>query len=123
MLKQHKHNLAFRIEHLREQHGYSLRHLGNLAGVSHNTIKKWCDGDAIPTRVNLKRLAEIFKVSPATLAFGIGAEDGNAKRIADVYQSLNETNQKLLMDLALSLLLNDEKELKVSNKDKGIKDA
>jgi len=120
MSKTYKHNLAFRINNLREQHGYSLRHLAGLIGVSHNTIKKWCDGETIPTRAHLKRLGEVFKISPATLAFGIGSKDNDANRIADVYSSLNETNQKLLMDLALSLLLNDEKELKVSNHGKEI---
>ena len=35
------HNYSQRLKALREAKGWSLRHVANAVGVSHNTIKKW----------------------------------------------------------------------------------
>jgi len=107
---QHKHAIAKRISQLRAKHKYTQRTLGALVGVSHNTIKKWCDGDLVPKRVNIKKLGKIFNVSPAFLMFGIGDQIANpladplTKVAVDIFQCLTKSNQQQIITLMTALL-------------------
>lgn len=106
----HKHAIAKRISQLRAKHKYTQRTLGALVGVSHNTIKKWCDGDLVPKRQNIRKLGKIFNVSPAYLMFGIGDQIANpladpmTKVAVDIFQCLNKSNQEQIITLMTSLL-------------------
>lgn len=106
----HKHAIAKRISQLRAKHKYTQRTLGALVGVSHNTIKKWCDGDLVPKRQNIRKLGKIFNVSPAYLMFGIGDKaadplaDPITKVAVDIFQCLTRSNQEQIIQLMTALL-------------------
>ena len=106
----HKHAIAKRISQLRAKHKYTQRTLGALVGVSHNTIKKWCDGDLVPKRTNIRKLGKIFNVSPAYLMFGIGDQVANpladpmTEIAVDIFQCLTKKNQEQIIQLMTALL-------------------
>jgi len=106
----HKHAIAKRISQLRAKNKYTQRTLGALVGVSHNTIKKWCDGDLVPKRANIKKLGKVFNVSPAYLMFGIGDQIANpladplTKVAVDIFQCLTKSNQQQVITLMTALL-------------------
>ena len=108
--RQHKHAIAKRLSQLRAKYKYTQRALGALVGVSHNTIKKWCDGDTVPTRTHIKKLSEVFNVSPAYLMFGIGDKeldplaDPITKVAVDIFQCLTKSNQEQVIQLMTALL-------------------
>jgi len=108
--ERHKHSIAKRISQLRAKHKYTQRTLGALVGVSHNTIKKWCDGDLVPKRQNIKKLAKVFEVSPAFLMFGLGDKHANpladpmTQVAVDIFQCLSTANKEQIITLMTALL-------------------
>ena len=98
----------------------TLRGLALLVGVSANTVKKWCDGDAVPSRKNLAAVAKVFDVSPAFLMFGTGKGsrrsgiDPLTKMGTDLFQVLSIDNQRTLISLMSSLLESTRNETEIT---------
>lgn len=60
-------NVGEYIKKLRTDNGYSQEHLGNLLGVQRAAVQKWeCGKVQNLKRETIKKLAEIFDVSPST---------------------------------------------------------
>jgi transcriptional regulator with XRE-family HTH domain len=66
---------ADRLRALRAEHGYSLRALAKLVGVTANAVLRWEKAEVTPTRDKMIELAEAFGVEPGWLAWGIGERD------------------------------------------------
>ena len=80
---------ADRLRALRAEHGYSLRALAKLVGVTANAVLRWEKAEATPTRDKMIELAEAFGVEAGWLAWGLGDRDPGitaeslGKRLAD----------------------------------------
>ena len=118
--KRYIHAISGRIAQLRAKNKMTLRALALLVGVSANTIKKWCDGDAVPSRKNLAAVAKVFDVSPAFLMFGTGKGsrrsgiDPLTKMGTDLFQVLSIDNQRTLISLMSSLLESTRNETEIT---------
>ena len=58
------------IRQLREERGWSQQELAQRLGASMNTVYRWERGQAKPTWVYRRRLADLFGVKVAEIAFG-----------------------------------------------------
>jgi transcriptional regulator with XRE-family HTH domain len=59
-----------RIRELRLQAGYPHQALALLLGVGERTVRRWENGEAIPTARNARRLARRLGVTVADLELG-----------------------------------------------------
>lgn len=66
--------LGARLFQVRQEAGLGLIKLGKLAGVSHSTISDVEKGRQMPAVDTVERLARTLRVSPAWLAYGLGAK-------------------------------------------------
>tara|TARA_B110000444_G_scaffold258136_1_gene298236 strand:- start:1236 stop:1637 length:402 start_codon:yes stop_codon:yes gene_type:complete len=118
--KKYVHAISGRIAQLRAKNKLTLRALASLLDVSANTVKKWCDGDAVPSRKNLAAVAKVFDVSPAFLMFGTGkgsrrtGNDPLTKMGIDLFQVLSTDNQRTLISLMSSLLESTRNETEIT---------
>ncbi len=71
---QYKHNLHKRLQMLRERQQLTCRKLGEILGVGESIVAKWCNGKRVPSRRNLKKICDHFKVEPAWLIYGIDSD-------------------------------------------------
>lgn len=71
---QYKHNLHKRLQMLRERQQLTCRKLGEILGVGESIVAKWCNGNRVPSRRNLKKICDFFKVEPAWLIYGIDSD-------------------------------------------------
>lgn len=67
--------LPLRLKNLRINADMTQTELASLLGVSQNAIFNWENGKREPSQLNIEKLADIFKVSPAYL---MGWETPNA---------------------------------------------
>lgn len=51
-----------KIARLRKGNGLSQEQLAEMLGISRQTVSKWENGTAVPTRENLSRIADSFGV-------------------------------------------------------------
>ena len=107
------HNYSQRLKALREAKGWSLRHVANAVGVSHNTIKKWETDPEVnessvaarPSRINALKISKLFDVEPGWLFFGDAKETARSQTIANKLDLLSnqEINQiESMVDLLIS---------------------
>ena len=66
---------ADRLRALRAEHGYSLRALAKLVGVTANAVVRWEKAEVTPARDKMIELAEAFGVEAGWLAWGLGERD------------------------------------------------
>ena len=97
---------AKRIKELRSNCNFTMVDLAEKVGVSKSTIAKWENGYVDNMRQDrVKKLAEIFNVSPAYI---MGYDDIEQKereqRFTERYSQLDEGQQKLVDDLIENFL-------------------
>ena len=116
----YKHNLHKRLQGLRERQQLSCRQLGAILGVGSSTAAKWCKGTRIPSRKNIKKICDHFKVEPAWLIYGIDssssallANESVSETLAVdahlAFEELNKENQKAVLALTKVLLSKQNK--------------
>jgi len=72
--------LGSRLSALRHARQLSLRQLGTELGVSANTIMRWENDEANPTRDHITKAAIFFNVDPAWLAWGFEKKEGSKEK-------------------------------------------
>ena len=85
---QYKHNLHKRLQMLRERQQLTCRKLGEILGVGESIVAKWCNGNRVPSRRNLKKICDYFKVEPALLIYGIDSDAPVLKEGSGVSETL-----------------------------------
>ena len=93
---QYKHNLHKRLQMLRERQQLTCRKLGEILGVGESIVAKWCNGKRVPSRRNLKKICDYFKVEPAWLIYGIDSD-------APVLKEGSAVSEPLAVDAELAL--------------------
>lgn len=63
-----------RIKSLREQLDLSQEGLGDLVGVSCQSVQQWESGKTVPRHNRLRKIANELKTTPNYLQFGVGPE-------------------------------------------------
>ena len=112
---QYKHNLHKRLQMLRERQQLTCRKLGEILGVGESIVAKWCNGNRVPSRRNLKKICDYFKVEPAWLIYGIDSDAPVLKEGSAVsetlavdaelaFNELNTENQKAVLAFTKVLL-------------------
>jgi len=86
---QYKHNLHKRLQMLRERQHLTCRKLGEILGVGESIVAKWCNGNRVPSRRNLKKICDYFKVEPAWLIYGIDSDAPVLKEGSAVSETLS----------------------------------
>lgn len=81
--------------------GLSMRDLADQLAVSHQTVKKYEDGDLVPNSTRLIQLAEIFKVKISDLVYNFSAPQLQYKNFRK--NRLTKTKEE-----GLKLLISDE---------------
>ena len=105
---QYKHNLHKRLQMLRERQQLTCRKLGEILGVGESIVAKWCNGNRVPSRRNIKKICDYFKVEPAWLIYGIDSDAPVLKEGTDVsvtldvdgelaYEALSAENKKAVL--------------------------
>lgn len=89
-------NVGDYIKQLRLSHGYSQEQLGKLVGVQRAAVQKWeCGKVQNLKRETIKRLAELFDVSPSS--FIVSEEQDRTleqDNLIEAFSSLSEEDQK-----------------------------
>ena len=118
---EYKHNLYKRLQGLRERQQLSCRQLGAILGVGGSTAAKWCKGTRVPSRRNIKKICDHFKVEPAWLIYGIDSssdvlmpnEDVSDTLAVDArlaFEELTKENKKAVLALTKVLLSKQKKD-------------
>jgi phage repressor protein C with HTH and peptisase S24 domain len=91
-----------RIESLRADKGISQLELAKMLGYkSDSTISKWESGASIPTGSKIVKLAQVLGTSTDYILYGV--DTPAVSDIQSIYDDLNDTNKKKVVDLALTL--------------------
>lgn len=72
-------NFAKIIREAREKLNLNQSQLAELVGVSPQAVQQWESGATQPRGKRLSKIAEVLKLSPALLQFGIVAEQGEGE--------------------------------------------
>lgn len=101
--------LPLRLKNLRINADMTQTELASLLGVSQNAIFNWENGKREPSQLNIEKLADIFKVSPAYL---MGWETPNAIASATItlYNVHCETEDETKLILSYRELNNVSKQ-------------
>ena len=83
-----------RIKEIRMAHGYSQRDLAEKIGVSSSTVAMWETDKRAPRTKALKRLSELFNVSPMYIL----GESDNPDPHNSVKESPESDDDKLIID-------------------------
>lgn len=87
-----------KIRHLRESRNMTQTELSEMLGMkTYTTVSKWESGENFPKGKDLKKLAEIFKVSSDYL---LGLDNNNKISIETVYNQLVPKRQKKVYEYA-----------------------
>ena len=122
----HKHNLHKRLQMLRERQQLTCRKLGEILGVGESIVAKWCNGKRVPSRRNIKKICDYFKVQPAWLIYGIDSDAPVLKEGTDVsvtldvdgelaYEALSAENKKAVLAFCKVLYQKQQQEEKEQN--------
>lgn len=87
------------MKQLRESHGYTLKQLGALIGVSLGTCYRWeSQGDhfRFPQPEHLDRIADVYRIQIADLLKPHGAAAKAAELLASETNFLNAANSHLM---------------------------
>tara|TARA_R100001015_G_C4632002_1_gene195030 strand:- start:2469 stop:2870 length:402 start_codon:yes stop_codon:yes gene_type:complete len=126
---QYKHNLHKRLQMLRERQHLTCRKLGEILGVGESIVAKWCNGNRVPSRRNLKKICDYFNVEPAWLIYGIDSDAPVLKEGSAVsetlavdaklaFEDLTTENQKAVLAFT-KVLLSKQKQEKNGEECKG----
>lgn len=72
--------VAQRLADTRAARGLTMRALARLAGLTDTAVRSTESGSSVPTVATLEAFAHALEVSPAWLAFGIGAREAPPRR-------------------------------------------
>lgn len=89
-------NVGDYIKQLRLSRGYSQEQLGKLVGVQRAAVQKWeCGKVQNLKRETIKRLAELFDVSPSSFIVSEEQERSlEQEELFEAFSSLSEEDQK-----------------------------
>jgi len=118
---EYKHQMYKRLQSLRERQNLSCRRLGEILGVGGSIVAKWCKGTRVPSRRNIKKICEHFKVEPAWLIYGIDSSSSALMPNEDVsdtlavdahlaFAELTKENKKAVLALTKVLLSKQKKD-------------
>ena len=103
-----------RIKEFREKAGLTQEQLGEKIGVQKSAIRKYEKGSVENIkRSSIKTMAQLFGVTPSYLMWGDERDSdtpspqspaSDRDRVAAIFSSLTEENQKRLLDFARVLL-------------------
>tara|TARA_B100000886_G_C20343426_1_gene457614 strand:+ start:298 stop:636 length:339 start_codon:yes stop_codon:yes gene_type:complete len=89
--------LAVRLKELRKRRGLSLQKVGDLVGVSKNSVYKWESEQAHPSIKNLSALAKAFEVEAVFLAYGVVERKTPHDKLIKKISSLSDAEVGLLL--------------------------
>lgn len=99
------------IRELRNARGISQEELGKIVGVQRAAVQKWESGKTQNLkRVTIQKLAEFFKVSPATF-FVIGDIENPSSNVdpaIEIYNKLNAIGKQKALDYIQDLSEQDK---------------
>ena len=96
--------LSVRLKGLRKRRGLSLQKVGDLVGVSKNSVYKWESGQAHPNIKNLSALAKTFEVEPIFLAYGVVERKTPHDKLMKKISLLSDVEAALLIPLVEEML-------------------
>ena len=97
-------SLATRLKSLRKRRGLSLQKVGDLIGVSKNSVFKWESEQAQPSVKNLSALAKTFEVEPVFLAYGVVESKTPHDKLIKKISLLDDAEAALLLSLLDKML-------------------
>ena len=92
-------SLGQRIKSLRKSVGWSLQRVAEGVGVSKNSVYKWECDEANPHALNLSKLAGLFDVEPAYLAFGVVRLQSAHEELVSKIALLNATEAAIVLSV------------------------
>ena len=97
-------SLATRLKSLRKSRCLSLQKVGDLIGVSKNSVFKWESEQAQPSVKNLSALAKTFGVEPVFLAYGVVESKTPHDKLIKKISLLDDAEAALLLSLLDKML-------------------
>jgi transcriptional regulator with XRE-family HTH domain len=106
------HEIGKNLKELRVNKGISIRELGQLIGISHNTLASYERYDIVPTILNAVKICEFFKVPVEFLVNGKLAitdfNDGQLLKLFKMVDSYKEEDKELAKQFLKKLVKNVE---------------
>jgi transcriptional regulator with XRE-family HTH domain len=106
------HEIGKNLKELRVKKGISIRELGQLIGISHNTLASYERYDIVPTILNAVKICEFFKVPVEFLVNGKLAitdfNDGQLLKLFKMVDSYKEEDKELAKQFLKKLVKNVE---------------
>ncbi|MGI3044091.1 helix-turn-helix domain-containing protein [Shewanella algae] len=81
-----------RIKAAREKKGFSQEQLGDLVGVSFQSVQQWESGKTAPRTARLRKLATVLDTTPNWIQFGIGSS--TSENIDDIFKFIRSDEFK-----------------------------
>ena len=92
------------IIRLRNQHGLTQEELAKIAGVSRGAVSQWEGGFSEPRMGAVQKMADYFNVTKGSLIEDHVQGDELLAQIEHAYNSMSAPGQKLLAEIAESLV-------------------